>query len=100
MTVKMTKNQTGSSLVIALEGRLDTNTAPELEEEFRQSLNGVEDLTLNFANLDYVSSAGLRALLGADRVMSAKGGMKIIHANELVKEVFEVTGLSAILNVE
>ena len=72
--MKMIKNQTGSSLVIALEGRLDTNTAPELEEEFRQSLNGVEDLTLDFANLDYVSSAGLRALLGADRVMSAKGG--------------------------
>ena len=98
--MKITKNQTGKSLVISVQGRLDTLTAPELEEVFRQSLGDTEELTLDFSELDYISSAGLRALVGAEREMRGKGGMKIVHASELVKEVFEVTGFSTVLNVE
>lgn len=98
--MKITKNQTGKSLVISVQGRLDTLTAPELEEVFRESLGDAEELTLDFSELDYISSAGLRALVGAEREMRGKGGMKIVHASELVKEVFEVTGFSTVLNVE
>ena len=98
--MKITKNQTGKSLVISVQGRLDTLTAPELEEVFRESLGDAEELTLDFSGLEYISSAGLRALVGAEREMRGKGGMKIVHASELVKEVFEVTGFSTVLNVE
>ena len=98
--MKITKNQTGKSLVLAVQGRLDTLTAPELEEVFRESLGDAEELTLDFSELDYISSAGLRALVGAEREMRGKGGMKIVHANEIVNEVFEVTGFADILSVE
>ena len=96
----ITKNQNGTNLEIALEGRLDTMTAPELEAELNQSLDGVEALTLDFSKLDYISSAGLRVLLSAHKVMSGKGGMKVTHVNEIVQEVFEVTGFCDILNIE
>ena len=72
----ITKNQNGSSLEIALSGRLDTMTAPELETEIRQSLDGVDTLALDFADLEYISSAGLRVLLSAHKAMSTKGGLK------------------------
>ena len=94
------KNQNGTNLEIALEGRLDTMTAPELEAELNQSLDGVETLTLDFSKLDYISSAGLRVLLSAHKIMSGKGGMKVTHVNEIVQEVFEVTGFCDILNIE
>ena len=96
----ITKNQNGNELVIALEGRLDTMTAPELEAELRQSLDGAESLTLDFSKLDYISSAGLRVLLSAHKIMSAKGGMKVTNVNEIVSEVFEVTGFTEILDIE
>ncbi len=96
----ITKNQNGTNLEIALEGRLDTMTAPELEAELNQSLDGVETLTLDFSKLDYISSAGLRVLLSAHKIMSGKGGMKVTHVNEIVQEVFEVTGFCDILNIE
>ena len=98
--MKMTKTQNGGSLTIALQGRLDTTTAPELEKELLSSLNDAADLTLDFSELDYISSAGLRVLLSAHKAMSCKGGMKVTHANEIVKEVFEVTGFADILAVE
>ena len=98
--MKITKCQKDNALTIALEGRLDTLTAPELDKEFAQSLGSAEELTLDFAELDYISSAGLRVLVSANRIMSAKGGMKIINASELVREVFEVTGFATILNIE
>ena len=93
------KKQNGNALEIALEGRLDTTTAPELEKELN-GLSGVEQLTLDFAGLEYISSAGLRVLLSAHKIMSRKGGMKVTHVNEIVNEVFEVTGFSDILTIE
>ena len=93
------KKQNGTTLEIALEGRLDTTTAPELEKELN-GLGGVNELTLDFKGLEYISSAGLRVLLSAHKIMSRKGGMKVIHVNEIVNEVFEVTGFSDILTIE
>ena len=96
----ITKTQNGTDLTLALEGRLDTITAPELEAELKKSLPGAENLCLDFTKLDYISSAGLRVLLSAHKLMSAKGGMKIVNVNEIVKEVFEVTGFADILTIE
>ena len=96
----ITKHQNGTNLEIALEGRLDTTTAPELEAELNQSMPGAESLTLDFGKLEYISSAGLRVLLSAHKVMAQKGGMKVIHVNEIVMEVFEVTGFADILTIE
>jgi len=94
------KKMNGTCLEIALEGRLDTLTAPELEAELSQSLDGAESLIMDFSKLDYISSAGLRVLLSAHKSMSTKGGMKICNVNEIVNEVFEVTGFSDILTIE
>ena len=94
------KKQDGSALVVALEGRLDTTTAPELDQELKNSLDGVTDLTLDLAKLDYISSAGLRVLLSAHKTMMKQGQMKVTNASEIVKEVFEVTGFCDILNIE
>ncbi|MBR4331060.1 MAG: STAS domain-containing protein [Clostridia bacterium] len=94
------KHQNGTNLEIALEGRLDTTTAPELEAALNQSLPGAESLTMDFDKLEYISSAGLRVLLSAHKVMAPKGGMKVIRANEIVTEVFEVTGFADILTIE
>jgi len=96
----ITKKQDGTNLEIALEGRLDTMTAPELEKELNASLDVAETLTLDFADLAYISSAGLRVLLSAHKAMSRKGGMKITNVNEIVKEVFDVTGFADILTIE
>ena len=98
MTIE--KKVNGNALEIALEGRLDTMTAPELEAELNQSLGSADSLTLDFSKLEYISSAGLRVLLSAHKVMSAKGGMKVTNVNEIVQEVFEVTGFADILNIE
>ena len=94
------KKVNGTALEIALEGRLDTMTAPELEAELNQSMGGADSLTLDFSKLEYISSAGLRVLLSAHKAMSAKGGMKVKNVNEIVQEVFEVTGFADILNIE
>lgn len=98
--MKIIKNQNGGSLTIALEGRLDTSTAPELEQAIKGGLDGVTELVMDFARLDYISSAGLRVLLSARKTMSKQGSMKVIHVNEMVMEVFEVTGFSDILTIE
>ena len=94
------KNQNQNALTIALEGRLDTMTAPELEKTFKESLDEADTLTMDLSKLDYVSSAGLRVLLSAHKKMSQKGGMKVTHLNEIVQEVFNVTGFSDILTIE
>ncbi len=96
----ISKNLNGSALTIALEGRLDTKTAPELEKELNADYEGIDELTLDLEKLEYISSAGLRVLLAAQKTMSAKGGMKVKNANELVQEVFEVTGFTDILTIE
>ena len=98
--MKIDKKLEGSTLTLALEGRLDTTTAPELEQVIRAELDKADALVLDFGKLDYISSAGLRVLLSAHKAMSKKGGMKVTHVNEMVMEVFEVTGFSDILTVE
>ena len=98
----MTINKTldGKTLNVALEGRLDTVTAPELEASLREDLEKADNLVLDFGKLDYISSAGLRVLLSAHKSMAGKGGMKVTNVNEIVNEVFEVTGFSDILTIE
>ena len=98
--MKITKNMNGTTLEVALEGRLDTTTAPELESEIKSALDGVSALTFDLAKLDYISSAGLRVLLSAHKTMGKKGGMKVTNVNEIVKEVFDVTGFADILTIE
>ena len=95
------KTLEGSKMTVALSGRLDTTTAPVFEKELKESLAGVDDLTLDFTGLEYISSAGLRVLLSAQKMLNASGGkMKIVGANDIVKEIFEVTGFSDILTIE
>ncbi len=98
----MTINKTldGKTLNVALEGRLDTVTAPELEASLREDLEKADNLVLDFGKLEYISSAGLRVLLSAHKSMAGKGGMKVTNVNEIVNEVFEVTGFSDILTIE
>ena len=98
--MKINKTMNGTELVIALEGRLDTTTAPELEKALKDGMDAATELTLDFGKLDYISSAGLRVLLAAHKAMSKKGGMKVVNANEMVKEVFDVTGFADILDIE
>jgi anti-sigma B factor antagonist len=98
--MKINKNLNGSSLNVALEGRLDTTTAPELEQALKESMDGANELTMDFAKLDYISSAGLRVLLSAHKAMSKKGGMKVVNVNDVVSEVFDVTGFADILTIE
>lgn len=94
------KNENGSALEVILEGRLDTVTAPELDNELKGCLDGVTDLTFNMEKLDYISSSGLRVLLSTQKIMNSKGSMKITNANEMVMEIFEVTGFADILTIE
>ncbi len=98
MTINKTQN--GTDLTIALEGRLDTMTAPELEAELGNDLPGAQTLTLDFAGLDYISSAGLRVLLSTQKTMNRQGTMKLIHVNETIMEIFDVTGFVDILTIE
>lgn len=94
------KTQEASKLVIALEGRLDTTTAPQLDAEIKQGLAGVTELVFNFADLSYISSAGLRVLLSAQKVMNKQGSMVITNVCEEILEVFEITGFSDILTIQ
>lgn len=97
--MKITKTQNGNNLTLALEGRLDTSTAPELEGMLKDSLEGVTELTIDMAALDYLSSAGLRVLLGAQKTMNRQGSMKVAHVNDTIMEIFEVTGFADILTI-
>ena len=85
---------------ISLEGRLDTTTSPQLEIEVQSSLDGVDNLTFDLAKLDYISSAGLRVLLSAQKIMNKQGSMVVTNAAEEIKEIFEVTGFSDILTIQ
>ncbi len=98
MDIKKTKNDT--TLTLAIQGRIDTTTAPQLEAELRSDIDGVTELYLDFAGVEYISSAGLRVLLSAQKLMSRQGKMVLSHVNESVMEVFEVTGFSDILTIE
>lgn len=85
---------------MALEGRLDTTTAPVLEKEVKESLEGVENLSFDLKSLEYISSAGLRVLLSAQKIMNKQGSMTIKNASDEVLEIFDVTGFSDILTIE
>ena len=98
--MEISKTQNGTELVVALEGRLDTTTAPALEKALQESFDGVSELTLDFAGLEYISSAGLRVLLSAQKTMNGQGSMKLVHVNEAIMEIFEVTGFLDILTIE
>ncbi len=98
----MTINKTNEAdkLIISVGGRLDTTTAPELEAELKNSLDDVKELVFDIKELEYISSAGLRVLLSAQKVMNKQGKMTVTGANESVMEIFEVTGFVDILNIE
>ena len=98
--MEIVKTREGDKLTLALSGRLDTLTAPELEEVLGTALTGAETLVFDLEKLEYISSAGLRVLLRAQKVMANRGGMKIVNANETVMEVFTVTGFDTILTIE
>ena len=87
-------------LTVTLAGRLDTTTAPKLETELKQNVSGVEELILDLAGLEYLSSAGLRVLLSAQKVMNRQGSMVVKNVNEIIMEIFEVTGFVDILTIE
>lgn len=94
------KTNEGTTLVVALSGRLDTVSAPQLEAEMKKSISGIEKLVFDFAELEYLSSAGLRVLLAAQKVMNRQGQMIIKNVNVTIMEIFEVTGFLDILTIE
>ena len=98
MTINKIKN--GEKLTLAIEGRVDTMTSPELEETVKDSVGDITNLVIDLKDVDYISSAGLRVLLGAHKIMVKKGGMKIVNAGDSIMEIFEVTGFSEILTIE
>lgn len=94
------KKTEGKNLNMVLMGRLDTTTAPDLEKEIKECIEGVEKLVFDFSSLEYISSAGLRVLLSAQKIMNKQGEMIVKNASDDVKEIFEVTGFSDILTIE
>ncbi len=98
MTINKTAN--GTELLMAVSGRMDTSTAPQFEAEIKNSLDGVEKHVLDFENLEYVSSAGLRVILAAQKIMNKQGKMVIKNVGEVIAEVFEITGFVDILTIE
>ncbi len=94
------KNLEGTVLTVAVEGRIDTTTAPDLEKELKGSLGNASELIIDFKDVEYISSAGLRVLLSAQKIMSKQGSMKLIGVSEDIMEIFEVTGFSDILTIE
>ena len=98
MTIE--KKINGEALTFIVSGRLDTQTAPELENELDASLAGIKELTFDMTNLEYVSSAGLRVILKAQKVMNTQGSMKLTGVNDSIMEVFDITGFLDILTIE
>ena len=98
MTIEKKMNNDAATLIVS--GRLDTQTAPELENELDSVLSGLKELTFDFTNLEYVSSAGLRVILKAQKAMNAQGSMKLIGVNDSIMEVFDITGFLDILTIE
>lgn len=96
----ITQNKNGSKLVLEVEGRLDTTTAPQLDAEVKSSLNGITELEFDFSKLEYISSAGLRVLLSTQKIMNKQGSMVIHGASEALIEIFDVTGFIDILTIE
>lgn len=98
--MNINKIKDGKTLAIELEGRLDTVSAPQLEAELKSDLNGTEILIFDFSGLEYLSSAGLRVLLSAQKVMNRQGEMRIKNVNSVIMDIFEITGFTEILTIE
>lgn len=98
--MEIKKEMNGTTLNVAVSGRVDTNTAPQLEAELQSSFDSIESLVLDFKDVAYISSAGLRVLLASQKIMVKKGGMTLINVSDDIMEIFEVTGFSDILTIE
>lgn len=98
--LKIDKTENGTKTIFKLEGKLDTITAPELEKELEDSLDGVEELIFDFTGIEYISSAGLRVILNTQQQMLERGEMKLVGVNEIIMDIFEVTGFVDILTIE
>ena len=98
MEIKTTRND--SELMVALSGRLDTLTSPDLEDKLDEELEGVERLIFDLGELEYISSAGLRVLLYAQKIMDKQGSMKLIHVSPVLMDIFEITDFVSILTIE
>jgi len=98
--MEIKKNLEGEKLTLTVSGRIDTVTAPQLEEELKSSLDGVTELVIDLADTEYISSAGLRVLLSAQKTMNKQGSMKVTGVNDVIMEIFEVTGFTDILTIE
>ena len=98
--LNITKEVKEKELTIALEGRLDTVTAPQLESEVKEAVEGIEKLVIDCTKLEYISSAGLRVLLSAQKTMTKQGSMVVRNVSEEVREIFDVTGFVDILTIE
>ena len=94
------RNVDGAKTQLKISGRLDTSTAPELESTIDACLSGVEELIIDFEGLEYVSSAGVRVILKAQKIMNKQGSMKIINVNDTIMEVFDITGFADVLTIE
>lgn len=98
--LNINKHAENDLLIMELEGRLDTSTAPQLESSINESIDGVHELIIDCEKLEYISSAGLRVLLSTQKIMTRQGSLKLIHVGALITEIFEVTGFSDILTIE
>ena len=98
MPINVTRDN--ATLTMALEGRLDNASSPDLKKIFENSLEGINSLVLNFSEVDYISSAGLRTLLSMHKQMEARGGMKVTNVNEGVMEILQLTGFADTLSIE
>jgi len=98
--MQIEKSQTNGDVTLSLTGRLDTSTAPQLEAAIQESIENINSLILDFSKLDYISSAGLRVLLSAQKKLQTKGGMVIRGVCENVMEIFEITGFADFLTIE
>lgn len=97
--LSLKKNIEGQKAVFSLEGRLDTVTSPDFEKELKEVLDDLTELTLDFEALEYISSAGLRVLLAAQKVMNKQGSMRVVNVNDSIMDIFDVTGFSDILQI-
>ena len=98
MTIEKLLNGEVATLVVV--GRLDTQTAPELEKEVDNVVSDIKELTFDMTGLEYVSSAGLRVILKSQKIMNTQGSMKIINVNDTIMEVFDITGFADVLTIE
>lgn len=98
--MEIKKTLDGEKLTVAISGRLDTTTAPELEEALKESIEGITELVIDFTETEYISSAGLRVLLSAQKTMNKQGSMVVVGVNDVIMEIFEVTGFVDILDIQ